>query len=114
MPMGHKAAEALGAYLEKSRGNLVKDESERALFVNCSGGRMSRQGFWKVIKQYQHSAGIDKEITPHSLRHSFAAHGTCRHFIDTGLRVLCGREAQKSVRARASARVNTAEADTIK
>ena len=74
VPMGHKAAEALGAYLEKSRGNLVKDESERALFVNCSGGRMSRQGFWKVIKQYQHSAGIDKEITPHSLRHSFAAH----------------------------------------
>lgn len=74
VPMGHKAAEALGEYLKKSRGMLVKDSSERALFVNCSGSRMSRQGFWKVIKHYQHTAGIGKEITPHSLRHSFAAH----------------------------------------
>ncbi len=74
VPMGHKAAEALSEYLGKSRANMIKDPAEPALFVNCSGGRMSRQGFWKVIKQYQHSAGIMTEITPHSLRHSFAAH----------------------------------------
>lgn len=74
VPMGSKAVSALSAYVENVRSNMIKDEFEPALFVNCSGGRMSRQGFWKVIKQYQHSAGIEKEITPHSLRHSFAAH----------------------------------------
>ncbi len=74
VPMGHKAVNALKLYIETSRAAMIKDENESALFVNCSGSRMSRQGFWKVIKQYQHSAGIEKEITPHSLRHSFAAH----------------------------------------
>lgn len=74
VPMGHKAVEALGKYMAYSRPKLLKDENEPALFVNCSGDRISRQGFWKVIKQYQHSAGIEEEITPHTLRHSFAAH----------------------------------------
>jgi integrase/recombinase XerD len=53
---------------------MVSDISETALFVNCSGGRISRQGFWKIIKLYQNMSGIEEEITPHSLRHSFAAH----------------------------------------
>lgn len=74
IPMGHKAVEALTLYMESVRPTMVKDENEKALFVNCSGGRISRQGFWKIIKQYQESSGIDMDITPHSLRHSFAAH----------------------------------------
>ena len=53
---------------------MVSDPAEEALFVNLSGERMSRQGFWKIIKHYQEMAQIDKDITPHTLRHSFAAH----------------------------------------
>jgi integrase/recombinase XerD len=53
---------------------MIANPSESALFVNVSGERMSRQGFWKLIKHYQQSAGIEKDITPHTLRHSFAAH----------------------------------------
>ena len=53
---------------------MLKDPEERALFVNCSGKPMSRQGFWKLVKSYAHKAGITEEITPHTLRHSFAAH----------------------------------------
>jgi len=56
------------------RPQLVESPSETALFVNMSGDRMSRQGFWKLIKYYQEKAGIEKDITPHTLRHSFAAH----------------------------------------
>ena len=53
---------------------MIKDKNEKALFVNCSGVRLSRQGFWKIVKTYQHTAGIRADITPHTLRHSFAAH----------------------------------------
>lgn len=74
VPMGSKAADALQLYLDTARPAMIRDEKEMSLFVNCSGGRISRQGFWKIIKQYQHSAGIETEITPHTLRHSFAAH----------------------------------------
>lgn len=74
VPMGNKALEALTVYIDNVRDGMVKSDTERALFVNCSGVRLSRQGFWKIIKQYQHQAGIKKEITPHTLRHSFAAH----------------------------------------
>ena len=53
---------------------MIASADEDALFVNMGGGRMSRQGFWKIVKSYQKKAGITKEITPHTLRHSFAAH----------------------------------------
>ena len=74
IPMGNKAIDALKLYLEKSRPSMLKNENETALFVNRMGCRISRQGFWKIIKQYQESSGIKGDITPHSLRHSFAAH----------------------------------------
>lgn len=72
--MGHQAKDALENYINNVRKYMVKDENETALFVNCSGARLSRQGFWKLIKYYQHIAGIETDITPHTLRHSFAAH----------------------------------------
>ena len=74
IPMGHQAKDALENYINNVRKYMVKDLNETALFVNCSGARLSRQGFWKLIKYYQHIAGIETDITPHTLRHSFAAH----------------------------------------
>lgn len=74
VPLYHGAVVALREYLSNVRPLLLNDRSTAALFVNMSGERMSRQGFWKIIKTYQASAGIRKEITPHTLRHSFAAH----------------------------------------
>lgn len=68
------AVKAISMYLEKSRKFLTNDPTNRALFVNISGDRMTRQGFWKILKGYAKSAGITQEITPHTLRHSFAAH----------------------------------------
>ena len=58
----------------KDREILLKGKDSDILFVNCSGNPMSRQGFWKVLKNYASSAGIQQDITPHTLRHSFAAH----------------------------------------
>ena len=74
IPLYPAALRALAVYLRDVRESLVMDPSERALFVNVSGGRMSRQGFWKILKYYQAKAHIDKDITPHTLRHSFAVH----------------------------------------
>jgi len=74
IPLYPTAVRALSEYVERIRPSIVEDPKESALFVNMSGERMSRQGFWKIIKYYQESAGIQKEITPHTLRHSFAAH----------------------------------------
>jgi integrase/recombinase XerD len=74
IPLYPAAIRALSEYLEKVRPQMVQDQMELALFVNVNGERMSRQGFWKIIKLYQEKANIDKEITPHTLRHSFAAH----------------------------------------
>ncbi len=74
IPMGNKAKDAISDYINNSRPFMIKDENETALFVNCSGVRLSRQGFWKLIKHYRNEAGIQAEITPHTLRHSFAAH----------------------------------------
>ncbi len=74
IPLGSKAVEALKTYMTKSRKQLVGDSGENALFVNCSGSAMTRQGFWKIIKSYAKKANIKGDITPHTLRHSFAAH----------------------------------------
>lgn len=68
------AQKAVSAYLEFSRKLLVVSPDEEALFVNVQGDRMTRQGFWKILKTYSESAKIYKDITPHTLRHSFAAH----------------------------------------
>ncbi|MGN1142497.1 MAG: site-specific tyrosine recombinase XerD [Oliverpabstia sp.] len=74
IPFGNTAKKALVAYLNGVRESFLKDEKSQVLFTNCSGKPMSRQGFWKVLKAYARSAGIEKDITPHTLRHSFAAH----------------------------------------
>ncbi len=74
IPLYPAAVRALKEYLRTVRPQLVDTAEETALFVNMNGERMSRQGFWKIIKFYQEKAGIQKEITPHTLRHSFAAH----------------------------------------
>lgn len=74
IPVGSLAIVALNDYLEKSRNLLINNINEKALFVNINGTRLTRQGFWKIIKYYKSQACISKEITPHTLRHSFAAH----------------------------------------
>ena len=74
IPLYPGALKALSAYLKDVRSSMVASSEEKALFVNISGIRMSRQGFWKILKHYQATAHIDKEITPHTLRHSFAVH----------------------------------------
>lgn len=74
IPFGLKAKAALLEYLENSRKVLVNHQDSEVIFVNCAGNPMSRQGFWKLVKHYAAKAGIKKDITPHTLRHSFAAH----------------------------------------
>jgi len=74
IPLYSAAIKALSEYTEFIRPRMIAVPDEKALFVNISGERMSRQGFWKLIKSYQVKAGIEKDITPHTLRHSFAAH----------------------------------------
>lgn len=74
VPMYPAAVKALSDYINIVRTQMLASPDEVALFVNMSGERMSRQGFWKIIKYYQEKAHIEKEITPHTLRHSFAAH----------------------------------------
>ena len=74
IPLGALAEKALKEYVEKARPILIKDENNKALFVNVNGSRLTRQGFWKIVKYYKEQAHIDKDITPHVLRHSFATH----------------------------------------
>ena len=74
IPLYPEALKALSAYMKDVRAFLLAVPGEKALFVNIGGARMSRQGFWKILKHYQAAARIDKEITPHTLRHSFAVH----------------------------------------
>lgn len=73
VPFGERTAKVLRLYLEQSRPVYAREEVEE-LFTNCAGGSLSRQGFWKLIKSYGERAGIKKELTPHTLRHSCAAH----------------------------------------
>ena len=74
VPMYPGAVKALTVYIQEVRPGMVAQPKERALFVNVNGERMSRQGFWKILKHYQETAHINKDITPHTLRHSFAVH----------------------------------------
>lgn len=74
IPIGSIAQEALSDYINKYRPMLIKDKNENSLFVNFHGKKLTRQGFWKIIKYYTRTAKIEKDITPHTLRHSFAAH----------------------------------------
>lgn len=74
IPLYPGALKALKAYVRDVRSTMLADPEENALFVNVNGTRMSRQGFWKILKHYQETAHIEKEITPHTLRHSFAVH----------------------------------------
>ncbi len=74
IPLGNLSKEALKDYVENARPILIKDDSVTALFVNTNGQRLTRQGFWKIIKYYKEQAHITKDITPHVLRHSFATH----------------------------------------
>ena len=74
VPLGSLAIKWVQEYLQHGRPKLVKDREEKALFVNHHGNRLTRQGFWKIVKKYAEDARIDKEITPHTLRHSFATH----------------------------------------
>lgn len=74
IPLYPAALQSLKAYVENVRSGMLLESAEQALFVNVGGVRMSRQGFWKILKHYQQQAHIEKEITPHTLRHSFAVH----------------------------------------
>ena len=74
IPLGKICKKALQEYLEDARNAMIKSDDEQALFVNVNGKRLTRQGFWKIIKYYKEQAHIDKDITPHVLRHSFATH----------------------------------------
>ena len=74
IPLGNMSLKALKDYVENARDIMIKDENEKALFVNVNGQRLTRQGFWKIIKYYKEQAHIEKDITPHVLRHSFATH----------------------------------------
>lgn len=74
IPMGQMAVRSVQEYLDRGRYRLLRDPAESCLFINHHGRRLTRQGFWKIVKKYAYDAHIDREITPHTLRHSFATH----------------------------------------
>ena len=74
IPIHQQAASVIGEYLKENRPRLVHGEDERALFLNARGERLTRQGLWQILKEYAKSAGLEVDITPHTLRHSFATH----------------------------------------
>ncbi len=74
IPIGNVALKCLSEYIENVRPLLIKTEEEETLFINANGQKMTRQGFWKILKQYKEQARIDKDLTPHTIRHSFAVH----------------------------------------
>ena len=73
IPLYPAAVQALDEYIKRIRPLMLEDDTE-ALFVNINGMRLTRQGFWKIIKEYAKSANINKDITPQTIRHSFASH----------------------------------------
>ena len=74
VPLGNISLKEIKYYVKNARDVMIKDKNEKALFVNVNGQRLTRQGFWKIIKYYKEQAHIEKDITPHVLRHSFATH----------------------------------------
>lgn len=74
IPLGNLSLKCLKDYMNKVRPLLIRTEDEKTLFINTNGQKMTRQGYWKILKQYKDQAKIDKEITPHTIRHSFAVH----------------------------------------
>lgn len=74
VPIGRMAQKAVNVYINEYRQEFLKDKESNVLFLNFHGQKMTRQGFWKIIKSYAKEAGIEKKITPYTLRHSFAAH----------------------------------------
>ena len=74
VPFDHRVSQLLKNFLEDDRLDLLYDEKEQALFLNRRGKRLTRQGFWQIVKNYASKAGLGTKITPHTLRHSFAAH----------------------------------------
>jgi len=74
IPVSNTSLKFLKEYVENVRPLLIKTEEEESLFINANGQKMTRQGFWKILKQYKDQAKIEKELTPHTIRHSFAVH----------------------------------------
>ena len=74
IPLGNLSLKCLKEYINKVRPLLIRTEEEKTLFINTNGQKMTRQGYWKILKQYKDQAKIDKDITPHTIRHSFAVH----------------------------------------
>jgi len=74
IPVSNTSLKYLKEYVENVRPLLIKTEEEESLFINANGQKMTRQGFWKILKQYKDQAKIEKELTPHTIRHSFAVH----------------------------------------
>jgi len=74
IPIHEKAAQVIEDYIKEARPLLLRNKDEEALFLNRRGERLTRQGFWLILKAYAKAAGIEKEVTPHTLRHSFATH----------------------------------------
>ncbi len=74
IPIHGRAASATEEYIKEARPRLVHGDTEKALFLNARGERLTRQGLWQILKGYARSAGLENDITPHTLRHSFATH----------------------------------------
>jgi integrase/recombinase XerD len=74
LPLSDRATGAIRLYLERGRDTLLRDAQENALFLNHRGKRLTRQGLWLIIKGHVREAGLDANVTPHTLRHSFATH----------------------------------------